>query len=48
MWDTLANAPPRVRKTILLHELFHGIVQRKLGLAASELLNEHLDAMETV
>src|SRR5688572_31914899 len=46
MWDTLANAPPRVRKSILLHELFHGIVQRKLGLAASELLNEHLDALD--
>jgi hypothetical protein len=46
MWDTLANAPPRVAKSILLHELFHGIVQRKLGLAASELLNEHLDAVD--
>lgn len=46
MWDTLANAPPRVAKSILLHELFHGIVQRKLGLAASELLNEHLDALD--
>jgi len=46
MWDTLANAPPRVRKAILLHELFHGLLQRKLGLAASELLNEHLDALD--
>src|SRR5688572_29185307 len=45
-WDTLANAPPRVRKSIMLHELFHGIVQRKLGLAASELLNEHLDVLD--
>jgi hypothetical protein len=45
-WDTLANAPPRVRKSIMLHELFHGIVQRKLGLGASELLNEHLDAVD--
>ena len=27
MWDTLANAPPRVAKSILLHELFHGVVQ---------------------
>jgi hypothetical protein len=26
--------------------LFHGIVQEKLGLGASELLNEHLDAMD--
>ena len=46
MWDTLVNAPPLHAKEILLHELFHGIVQRKLGLAASEMLNEHLDAME--
>jgi hypothetical protein len=46
MWETLANAPPRVAKSILLHELFHGIVQRKVGLAASELLNEHLDAVD--
>ena len=45
-WDTLATAPPRVRKSIMLHELFHGIVQRKLGLAASELLNEHLDVLD--
>ena len=35
-WDTLASAPPRARKAILLHELFHGVVQRKLGLTASE------------
>ena len=46
MWDTLVNAPPLHAKEILLHELFHGIVQRKLGLAASEMLNEHLDAMD--
>jgi hypothetical protein len=45
-WDTLANAPSRVRKSILLHELFHGVVQRKLGLIASEQLNEHLDAAD--
>jgi hypothetical protein len=45
-WDTLANAPPRARKAIMLHELFHGVVQLKLGLAASELLNEHLDALD--
>jgi hypothetical protein len=36
MWDTLANAPPRVRKAILLHELFHGIVQRKGVLLESD------------
>jgi hypothetical protein len=45
-WDTLASAPPRARKAIMLHELFHGVVQKKLGLAASELLNEHLDAVD--
>jgi hypothetical protein len=45
-WDTLASATPRVAKAIMLHELFHGLVQRKLGLAASELLNEHLDAVD--
>jgi hypothetical protein len=46
MWDTLVNAPPLHAREILLHELFHGIVQKKLGLAASEQLNEHLDAMD--
>jgi hypothetical protein len=50
IWDTLANAPPRVRREILLHELFHGIVQPKLsldlGLAAQGLSNEHLDATD--
>lgn len=46
MWDTLVTAPPLHAREILLHELFHGIVQQKLGLAASELLNEHLDAMD--
>ena len=45
-WDTLINVTPRHASEILLHELFHGIVQRKLGLTASELLNEHLDAMD--
>jgi hypothetical protein len=45
-WDTLVNAPPRARKAIMLHELFHGLVQRQLGLMASEQLNEHLDALD--
>jgi len=45
-WDTLASAPPPQAREILLHELFHGLVQPKLGLTASELLNEHLDAMD--
>jgi hypothetical protein len=46
VWDSLANATPRHAKAILLHELFHGIVQPKVGLRASELLNEHLDAVD--
>ena len=46
MWDTLVSAPPLHAREILLHELFHGIVQLKLGLAASEQLNEHLDLMD--
>jgi len=46
MWESLVNATPRTGRAILLHELFHGVVQAKLGLKASELLNEHLDAMD--
>jgi hypothetical protein len=45
-WDTLVNAPPLHAREILLHELFHGLVQKNLGLAASEDLNEHLDLMD--
>jgi hypothetical protein len=46
VWDTLVNATPHHAREILLHELFHGIVQPKLGLRSSELLNEHLDAVD--
>ena len=46
MWDTLINTTPRHARAILLHELYHGIVQPKLGLGANELLNEHLDAVD--
>jgi hypothetical protein len=46
MWDSVATVTPRVGRSILLHELFHGVVQRKLGLMASEQLNEHLDALD--
>ncbi|HUK34325.1 MAG TPA: hypothetical protein VLV86_10460 [Vicinamibacterales bacterium] len=46
MWDTLVNATPRTARAILLHELFHAVVQARLGLMASELLNEHLDDMD--
>jgi hypothetical protein len=48
MWDTLANIPPLHAREILLHELFHGIVQGKLGLAppGQGQLPEHLDTMD--
>ncbi|HJR70077.1 MAG TPA: hypothetical protein VKA43_08565 [Gammaproteobacteria bacterium] len=49
MWDFVVNAPPRARREVFLHELFHGNVQPKLGLMAQgqgELLNEHLDALD--
>ncbi|MEO7275898.1 MAG: hypothetical protein ABIX28_15055 [Vicinamibacterales bacterium] len=48
MWDTLDHASPRARKEVLLHELFHGVVQGKLGLKAQGQgrLPEHLDAMD--
>src|SRR5919109_4209816 len=34
IWDTLANASPRHARELLLHELFHGVVQAKLRLVA--------------
>ncbi len=48
MWDTLASAPPLHAREILLHELFHGIVQPTLGLTVpgSGMLPEHLDTMD--
>lgn len=46
VWDSLNNTTPRHAREILLHELFHGVVQRKLGLAAQSVLPEHLDTME--
>ena len=30
-WDTLANAPPLHAREMLMHELFHGIVQASSG-----------------
>jgi hypothetical protein len=44
-WDDVANATPRHRMEILLHELFHG-VQPRLGLMAPALAPEHLDAAD--
>ena len=45
MWDDVANATPRHRMEIFLHELFHG-VQPQLGLRAPALATEHLDAAD--
>jgi hypothetical protein len=45
VWDNVANATPRHRNEIFLHELFHG-VQPQLGLIAPALATEHLDAMD--
>jgi hypothetical protein len=45
MWDDVVNRPPRRRKELFLHELFH-CVQPQLGLAAASLDSEHLDAAD--
>ena len=45
MWDDVANATPRHRMEIFLHELFHG-VQPQLGLMAPARATEHLDAAD--
>ena len=45
LWDQVVNAPPRRRRELFLHELFHG-VQGKLGLLAPALDSEHLDAAD--
>jgi hypothetical protein len=45
-WETVANQPPQVRNSLFLHESFH-IVQRKpLGLGVSTTSAEHLDAVD--
>jgi hypothetical protein len=41
----VVNRPPRRRKELFLHELFH-CVQPQLGLAAASLDSEHLDAAD--
>jgi hypothetical protein len=46
VWETLANTTPRHAREILLHELFHAVVQPKLGLMAKSPLPEHLDSMD--
>jgi hypothetical protein len=45
MWDDVANATPRHRMEIFLHELFHG-VQPQLGVIAQALAPEHLDVAD--
>jgi len=45
MWDDVANATPRHRMEIFLHELFHG-VQPQLELMAPARATEHLDAAD--
>jgi hypothetical protein len=45
MWDFVVNAPPRRRRELFLHELFHG-VQGQLGVAAQAVDSEHLDAAD--
>jgi hypothetical protein len=45
MWDFVANTPPRGRKELFLHELFHG-VQPQLGLVVQADASEHLDAVD--
>jgi hypothetical protein len=45
-WETIAHVPPHVRNSIFLHESFH-IVQRKpLGLGVETNSAEHLDTEE--
>ena len=44
-WDDVANATPRHRMEIFLHELFHG-VQPRLGVIAPANATEHLDAAD--
>ena len=45
MWDDVVNRPPRERKELFLHELFH-CVQPQLSLTAASLDSEHLDAAD--
>jgi hypothetical protein len=45
VWDDVANATPRHRMEIFLHELFHG-VQPRLGVIAPANATEHLDVAD--
>ena len=45
VWDDVANATPRHRMEIFLHELFHG-VQPQLGVIAPANATEHLDVAD--
>jgi len=45
-WETVANQPPQVRNSMLLHESFHIVQSEPLALAVSTNSAEHLDALE--
>ena len=45
-WDDLSTGPPRHRREVMLHELFHGVAQPRLGLAVPFDASEHLDAAD--
>ena len=42
-WETVANQPPHVRTSMLLHESFHIVQKQPLGLAVGTTSAEHLD-----
>ena len=44
-WDFVASRPPRGRRELFIHELFHR-VQPGLGLIQPAAANEHVDAMD--
>jgi hypothetical protein len=43
-WETVANQPPHVRNSMFLHESFHIVQTRSLGLGVSTNAAEHLDS----
>lgn len=45
-WETIANQPPHVRDAMLLHESFHIVQMKPLGLGVETNSAEHLDTEE--
>ena len=45
-WETVANKPPHVRNSMFLHESFHIVQGKPLGLAVGTNSAEHLDTEE--